>query len=164
MRQTFFFIAAFFICTTASADMVEIKGEGFFNGTIESEDKDQVTFKDADGKVRTLARKDILFMERQTETPPAQKALLKAGQAIKKIAPDKSAATSPTAPAKIKVAPVQKKESSSGGADATGALRVMSKARESIRESNARVEQALREGNSEAEVKKDPKKGHFASL
>lgn len=127
--------------------MIEIRGEGFYNGTIESEDKDQVTFQDADGRVRTLAKKDILFMERQAEASPAQKTIQRVTQTPKKVTPVKSSAAS-----------------SSGGGATTGGLSAIAKAKESIRESNARVEQALREGDSERAAKKDSGKGYFSTL
>jgi len=162
MRPLLLALSVFFIGSTAYADMIEIKGEGFYNGTIESEDKDQVTFVDATGKARTLARKDILFMERQTEAPPEQKAVIKAGQALKKIVAQKAPAKAPSAPAKKKPAPAKKKESAGG--DATGALRAIAQAERAVAANQARMEKALREGDATAEEKKDPRKGHFSSL
>ena len=163
MRRILLPLALFFICVNASADMVEIKGEGFYNGTIESEDQDQVTFKDASGKVRAVAKKDITFLERQTEAPPEKKALLKAGQVLKKTVAEKTPVTkSPSSAVKKKATPANKKESTGG--DATGALRAIARAQKAVDANNARAEKALREGDSLEEKKKDPKKGRFSSL
>ena len=170
MKPLLLAFSALFICSTASADMVEIKGEGFFNGTIESEDKDQVTFKDAGGKVRTLAKSDVLFMERQAEASAEKKAAIKAGQALKKIAAEKAAVKGPSAPANKKPAAAKKKEPAgsssraSSGGDATGAIRAMARAQRAVAANQARMEKALREGDSLAEEKKDRGKGRFSSL
>ena len=160
MRPGLFVLSLLLLATAASADMVEIKGEGIFNGTIESEDKDQVTFREANGKLRTLARKDVLFMERQTDSPAPQKAVLKANEALKKIVPVKK-----------KSPPVKKKKSSGsssakGSGDSTGALRAIAQAQRAVNENNARVEKNLRDGDAiaEAKEKKDAHKGKFGSL
>ena len=164
MRPGLFVLSLLLLTTAASADMVEIKGEGIFNGTIESEDKDQVTFREAGGKLRTLARKDILFMERQTDSPVPQKVIQKASDALKKIVPAKAPAKRPTAPAKKKAS--SSPSSAGGGGDSTGALSAIARAQRAVNENNARVEKNLRDGDaiSEAKEKTDAHKGKFGSL
>ena len=62
-----YLLLAICIPRTAYADILEVKGEGFVNGKIVSENDREVTFKNSAGQVRVLKRSDILFVEKEDE-------------------------------------------------------------------------------------------------
>ena len=91
------FFLAFFVLIPAvvHADMVEVKDLGIMNGTIVSEDKDQMKFKDAKGKMHTFKMKDVTFQEKEdvgkknasmikAKTKEVMEALKKAPETIQK--------------------------------------------------------------------------------
>lgn len=77
MRPSSFWVGGFACVTilaglrSASADMIEIKGKGFLNGTIVSQDADHVVFKDSKEGLHDVPMKDVSFLERQKERAPA---------------------------------------------------------------------------------------------
>ena len=67
MKKRFFICLFFVLCAPrmAAADILEVKGEGFVNGKIVSENDQELTFKNTAGQVRVLQRSDILFIEKE---------------------------------------------------------------------------------------------------
>lgn len=71
-RRSVFFLAGILVAGPVHADMIELKDEGILNGTVLSRNEQETKFKDGKGKVRVIANKNILFMER--EDPRQKKA------------------------------------------------------------------------------------------
>ena len=167
MRRALLVCLMLLTAALAHADMVEIKGEGFINGTIESENETEIVFKGAKGDVRTLSRKDVLFMERQAEMPLSKKLALKTEGVIKRIAPP--AAAGKAADPKQKAKSGNSASSGTpGGGVAAEALRAMAKAQSNAVRVQRQAEKALREAEGgygdETLLKPDARKGKFGSL
>ncbi len=57
----------------ARADMIEIKDRGVLNGKILSQDDKEVRFEDSAKNLFVVPKKDVLFLEIQTDSPVAIK-------------------------------------------------------------------------------------------
>ena len=65
-HNVFFGVIIFGFCVTvARADIVEIRGEGYVNGEIQSDDGKLMKFKDNHGKVRSIPRGNVLYAEKE---------------------------------------------------------------------------------------------------
>jgi hypothetical protein len=56
------------VVSAAHSDMVELRGEGYLNGEILSEDENMVQFRDSYGNVRSLNKGDILYKEKEKKS------------------------------------------------------------------------------------------------
>ena len=61
--------AVLLVSTSAYADIIEIRGKGFLNGHIVSQDDRQVTFKDSKNNVHVVPRADVSFLEHEEDKP-----------------------------------------------------------------------------------------------
>lgn len=169
--------------SAAYADMIEIKGKGFLNGTIVSQDADHVVFKDSKGGTHDVRMKDVTFLERQTEKPKAAKLADKAAHWFKKTnveatqpAPaQKPSGSEAIAQARSIASRASAASDASQGITATDAMGQSAVAMEMIdlagqaqanaQVAQARVQNALNASGEDSLPKKyDARKGKFGNL
>ena len=66
MRKIFFSMVWFiFIASMATADTIEIKGKGFFSGTILKDQEDGIDFEDSYGQLRHFSKSELIYVEKE---------------------------------------------------------------------------------------------------
>ena len=97
-------LALVIVCLTPAlsrADIFEIKGEGYINGKVVSEDEKEITIKDGHGDVRKLRKSDVIYMEKEApkKSVPIADQWRQAKEAVKKkiekVAPGLKSLTAP---------------------------------------------------------------------
>ena len=71
MKKCFSGVLAALLLTapvSARADIIEIRGEGYVNGDILSDDAKEVKFKDNHGNVRRIPKTDVLYLQKEERT------------------------------------------------------------------------------------------------
>ena len=73
-RHLFLVLLLFFLAAPPRswADIVEVRGEGYVNGDILSDDGKEMKFKDNHGKVRTIPKADVLYAEKEDHAAKAR--------------------------------------------------------------------------------------------
>ena len=70
MKRIFagFWLGFFFLSGNAWAEVLELRGRGYVNGKVLSDDGQTIQFKNPQGKVEVISKKDILYQERDFHT------------------------------------------------------------------------------------------------
>ncbi len=157
------------VCNPARADIVEIRGEGYVNGEIVSQDDKEVQFKDNKGKLRVLSKKDVLYLEKEDKARAVKNKAADAWDALKK-APENIKKKTDALTGKMTgaVKPVDRSAANRKADALAKSMDQASEAAAALNKKNLAVSSEIRRQRQEAEgvasSASSQKKGRFASL